>query len=136
MPEAISWMEGTVSIWTGNAVPISSAVVSYAQNLNATNAEGIDNRVSLGGLYRDHKTGQRADVNVGAMYTFNIVVEKIRASGVPVHLKLNHSNIYGSAGVIYYSGRFDNLTLNGAENGTLQYSFTYHSNSWSAYGSG
>lgn len=134
MAEAYSWIEATVTIWTGNAVPVTSAVIAYAKGINGINNKGLDNRVSMGGTYRDHLTGQRADITIGAFYTYDTRVMRIEAANTAVHMKLNHSSVNGSAGFVYYSGRFDNLALVGGDGQVFEFNATYHSNAWSGYG--
>lgn len=134
MPEAFSWNEGQAVIWTGNAVPISSAIVAYAKSVNGNHQWGWDNRVAANGQYRDHLTGQRADVSVGAFYTYDTRILRMIESATAMHLKLYHSSVNGSAGYLYYSGRFDSLNLVGGDGQVFEFTLQYHANSWSAFG--
>ncbi len=134
MPEVFVWSEGQIYLWTGTAT--ASALIGYAQNIQAPLVRGWANDPSLAGNYRDHLTGQRADVLLGALYTPDATIQKIEASATAVHMKLVHTlaGDMGSAGVILYSGRIDSLTYAGSENNPYTYTLSYHANRWSAFG--
>ena len=131
MPEAYAWPEGSVSIYTGAGA--TSAVVAYAQNSNLALTRGWMNQVTLGGAYSDHLTGQRADVSLGAVYTFDKTLQKLHESATAVHMKLMHSSINGSAGFILYSGRIDSFQYAGTEENPYTYTLAAHFNAWSAF---
>lgn len=131
--EAYSWPEGSVSFWSGNAAPIASALLAYAENLNFSPARGYDNRAAAGGLYRDHITGRYATLNIGAMYTKDNTIVKMFESETAIHCKLMHSSVNGTAGWILYSGRIDSLPLAGSEGQVFKYTVNYHANAWSAF---
>lgn len=133
MPEAFSWMEGTLSIFTGNAAPSTSAVIAYARDSKLPITRGWDNRAAAGGLYYDHLTGQRCDVSVAAVYTTDTTLAKIHESATAVHMKFMHSHINGSAGYWLYSGRIDRLEYAGSDKGMFTYTMNAHFNAWSAF---
>lgn len=134
MAEVFAWGEGQIYLWTGTAT--ASARIGYAQNVQAPLVRGWANDPSLAGSYRDHLTGLRADVLLGALYTPDATIQKIEASATAVHLKLLHAlpDNMGSAGTILWSGRIDSLTYVGNENNLFQYTLAYHANRWSAFG--
>lgn len=133
MPESFSWPEGNVYIWTGNATPSTSAVFALAQNSRLPITYGWDNRANASGTYYDHKTGQRADLNIQAVYTVNTTITKIFLSATAVHMKLIQTNIIGSAGFFLYSGRIDNLQYIGNERQPFAYTLQAHFNAWSGF---
>jgi hypothetical protein len=133
MPEAFVWPEASISLWTGAAVPVTSALVAYAQNINANFARGWDNHVTLGGVYYDHKTGQIAQINIGAVYTYGMGLLRMIESATALHMKLYHSSVNGSAGVVLYSGRVDSNGIAGSDSQVFSVSIAYHSNVWSAF---
>ncbi len=133
MAESVSWMEGTISLYTGNASPSNSAVVAQCQNVSLRLNRGWMNREALDGTYRDHYTGQRADITIGQFYNYDGTLVKMEASATAVHIKAMHSNTYGSAGYFFYSGRIDAVQVQGSNGGLFTFTITYHSNSWSAF---
>jgi len=134
MAETYGWPEGTVYLWTGSAT--SSAVVAYAQNVRATLQRGWDNYQTLDGLWHDRHTGQRADVQIGALLTrdnsaLNAMFE---ATAVLVHMHLIYDhNAGGSAGRFLYSGKIDALTDGGGDKQSTTMELAYHCNLWTAY---
>jgi len=133
MPEAFSWNEGNVYIWTGNASPSTSAVFAHAQNTRMPFAIGWDNRAAASGTYYDHKTGQRCDVSIAAIYTVDSTIAKIFASATAVHMKFINTNAIGSGGYFLYSGRIDSLQYQGTEKAPFTYSLNAHFNNWSGF---
>lgn len=132
MAEAFSWPEGQIAFWTGTAT--ASAVVAYAQNNTLTLNYGWLNQQMLDGSYQDFTTGRRADLSVGALFTFDQTVMKIAQSATAVHARLLHHNAAeGSAGYLLYSGRLDSVALNGSEQAPYTYQLSFHANSWSAF---
>lgn len=134
MPEAFSWMEGTVSIFTGNATPSTSAVIAYAENSRLPINRGWDNRAAANGTYYNHLTGQRVDVYVEAVYTVDTTLAKIHESATAVHMKFMHINAIGSAGYFLYSGRIDSLQYQGSDKNAFKYTMNAHFNAFSAFG--
>lgn len=132
MPEAYTWPEGQIAFHTGSAT--ASAVVAFAQNMQAMMIRGWSNDPSLAGVYRDHLTGQRADVVLGAVYTHDATLLRMEASATAMHMKLLHSGIHGSAGFQFYSGRIDAISIIGSEGQPYVYQVSYHANVWSAFG--
>lgn len=132
MAEAYAWSEGSITFWTGSAT--ASAVVAFAQTNDLTLARGWNNYQTLDGSYHDSITGQRADLNVGAVYTSDLTLARMVESGTALHVKLNHYNaVNGSAGFLLYSGRVDLLRYAGTDAAPYMYQLTYHANRWSAY---
>lgn len=132
--EAYVFPEGSVSLWTGSAAPAASAVVGFAQNTQVNLAYGWDSHESIDGVYTDHLTGQRADVSVAAIYTFDATIARIALSATAVHMKFQHNTINGSAGYFLYSGRIDSHAYAGYEGAPFVYTLTYHAFLWSGYG--
>lgn len=129
--EAFSWMEGQIAVFTGNLA--TSAVVAFAQNTRLSLAIGFVNNETLGGGYYDVRTGQRADVSIGAVWCFDGTLARIFDSGTAVHMKIINSSVNGSAGYMLYSGRIDSLPYDGSENAPFKYTLTYHANVWSGF---
>jgi hypothetical protein len=133
MAEVVSWMESQVYISTGSAT--ASAVVAFAQNTQVNLARGWQNDANAAGTYRDHLTGQRADVTIGVMYTYDGTIQRIEGSATAIHMKLLNTAVgQGSAGVLLWSGRIDTLSIVGSEANPYQYTLACHFNSWSAFG--
>lgn len=132
MPEVISWPEGSIYVWTGSAT--ASAVPGYAQNIQATLTWGWDNFWTVSGEPRDTLTGKRADMTVGGLMTFDAALTNIMQSETAVHIHIRRDALGASAGYYFYSGRIDQHIFAGREGEIYQYSITYHSNIWSAYG--
>lgn len=133
MPESFAWPEGVVFIYTGNATPSTSAVIAYAQNTRIPLNMGWDNRAAASGNYYDHKTGQRADVSIGAIHTVDNTISKIFASATAVHMKFINQNAVGSGGYFLYSGRIDSLQFQGADKMPFSYAINMHFNAWSGF---
>lgn len=135
MSEVYSWTEGSLYLYTGSAT--ASAVVTYAENSHLTLMRGWDNRANLSGNYRDHLTGQRADLTIQTMLSndWRAVLMYESATAVHLHIKqIKPSYMTASAGVWLYSGRVDSLQFNGSRNQAYTFSLSYHCNAWSAYG--
>ena len=133
MAEAFSWMDGLLYIYTGAAAPSTSALIAYAQNSRGNFAYGWDNRAAANGTYRDHKTGQRVDLFINAIYTNDTTITKITESATAVHFKLMQSHAIGSAGYFLYSGRIDAIQYQGSDKNPFVYSLNAHFNAWSAF---
>ena len=134
MAETYAWLEGTVYIWTGTGT--ASAVVAYAQSVRATLVRGWENYQTLDGAWHNRHTGQRADVQIGALLTrdnsaLNAMFDATGAL-VHVHMIYDHS-AGGSAGRILYSGQIDTLSDNGSDGQSVNLEMAYHCNSWTAY---
>lgn len=133
MPEVYAWPEASITLYTGSHAPATSAVQAFAKSVNAAMVRGWMNNQTLGSEYYNVLTGQRADVSIAALYTYGAAAIKMIEAATAVHLKLNHTGVNGSAGFYLYSGVFDSLALNGADNGIFQFTMAYHANSWSAF---
>lgn len=132
MPEAYGWSEGVLHIYTG-ATAQSGNPVAYVQNVGLSLVIGWDPTPSVSGVYRDHKTGQQANLNAGVCYTFDKTMQRMFESATAVHAKFMHSSVNGTGGYFLMSGRMDNLAYNGAEGGFMLYSLAAHFNQWSAF---
>ena len=134
MAESYVWGEGTIYVWTGSAT--ATAVIAYAQNVRATMVRGWENYQTLDGAWHNRHTGQRADVQIGALLTrdnsaLNVIADTTAAL-VHIHLLYNHS-AGGSAGRILWSGQFDSFGDNGSEGQSVLSDVSFHCNSWTAY---
>lgn len=131
MSETVGWPEGDVYLWTGDG---TGNAIAYATRTQVTFAKGWMNFQTLDSAYHDIFTGQRVDVQVGAMFTTDN--ERIRVlfdAQTAVHMHFVHTVNGVSAGHFLYSGRIDQMIYAGQENGIYQHSLTYHANVWSAY---
>lgn len=133
MPESFAWPEGVLAVYTGNASPSTSAVIAYARDTQASLAWGWDNRANASGVYLNHLTGTKADLNFNAVYTVDSTITKLAQSATAVHLKVLHTNAIGSAGFFFYSGRIANIRYVGSEKNPFTYQFSYFCNTWSAF---
>ncbi len=131
MPEAYSWPEGSLSLFTGGTAV--SALISYAENSTVNLVWGWDNKPTLSGVYRDVLTGKRIDVTIGALYTVK-TIQRIADSATAVHMKFMHSSIVNStAGLWGFSGRIDRLSYAGNDGEVYKYTMALHFNQWSAF---
>jgi hypothetical protein len=134
MGEAYAWPEGTIYLWTGTAS--AAAVAGLAINIRADFDYGVDNYRTLDGVYRNLHTGQRADVQIGGLYTPELsALQAMEAAktAIHLHLKLYNSAHVGSAGFVLYTGAIDRFGLNGAEGGLFQTTISFHANVWTGY---
>jgi len=132
MPEAISWPEGCIYLWTGSAT--ASALLGYAQDMSVNFFVGYDNYQTFDTAFHDNATGQRADANIGTLYTTDsLTLFKMYNAQTAVHVHFKHSGVYGSAGVYLYSGRMDSVILAGTDKMMITWRCQYHANRWSAY---
>lgn len=135
MAEAYVWSEGLIALWTGSAT--ASAVVAYAQNLQAQLNYGMQSDAAASGRYRIHSTGRRGDVMIGAVYTYDNRLQRMADSArTDVHVKLLHANLNGSAGLLLWSGAIDAFVPQGSEASPFTFQLTYHAHVWSAFGGG
>lgn len=131
MPEAYSWMEGQLHIYTGNMA--TSAVVAYATDCTLNFTRGVVNQETLAGTYYDYQTGKRVDVSFGQVMTYDGKIRRLFDSATAVHMKFINSSINGTAGYMLYSGQIDSLNINGADKGVFSHKLTYHCNTWSGF---
>lgn len=134
MTEAFSHREGQLFVWTGTAT--ASALVAFAQGVQANVVRGWLNEPRGDLSYRDVQTGQRLDVQIGTLLTWDMTLQRLFDSATALHMHFKESGLYGSAGWFWYSGRLDSLTLNSQEGGLVNFAAAGHFNRWSAYGSG
>ena len=132
MPEVYSWPEASISVWTANHVPVSSALLAFAENLNVSLNYGWENKQTLT-RYDDYSTGRMASLTVGLLYTKDTYVQQLADLMTAVHIKCLHSSVNGTAGVVLYSGRIDTVSLVGNEGQVFRYTLSYHSNRWSGF---
>lgn len=130
--EVYTWNEGQIYLWSGTAT--ASALIAFAQNAQALLQYGWENHPSVAGVYAEHLTGQRADLTIQALYTYDAAAIKLILSATALHVKLDHSGINGSAGFLFYSGHVDTLAPGGSEGIPYSYTLAYHAFAWSAYG--
>jgi len=133
MPEAFSWPEGAIYIWTGGA-GVTSALVAYAENVSVTMLHGWLNYRTLDSAYHDRHTGQSVELRVGALYTVgNSALQTMFDAKTAVHVHVPYIGGGVSGGVFIYSGRIDDVAVVGQQNDLTRYRFSYHANIWSAY---
>lgn len=132
MPEAYSFPEGTLHIWTG-AANASGTPIAYVQNTNVIPTWGWQREPSVSGVYRAHKTGVSIQLNAGVVWTHDKTIMKIAESATAIHGKVMNSSINGSAGYLMYSGNIDSLQYQGAQGGFFQYNLAALFNIWSAF---
>lgn len=129
--EVYSHREGALLVWTGTSNPYTAA---YVQNVREQRVRGWQNiGPTIGGTYTDHLTGQIATLSTQAGWTHDRTLEKIYESATAVHFHIYQSGVNGTAGIYYYSGRIDSVSINGGDGGLLGLALTYHANAWSAY---
>lgn len=129
--QAYSWMEGNLIIFTGMGA--ASAVVAYAQNNTLNLQYGWVNREQMSGGYYDVLTGQRADLNVGAVMCFDGAIRRLFEAKTAVHMKFINSSVAGTAGYNLYSGRIDSLNFNGTEAAPYTFTLAAHFNVWTGF---
>lgn len=129
--EQYSWPEGRLLLWTGASQPYTA---TYVDNVSVRTTRGwLNAGPTFGGSYTDVLTGRRADVTVGAAYTYDKVMQRMFESATAIHLEIYHSSVNGTAGVKLWSGRVDEWSVVGQEGGLYTISLAYHANVWSAY---
>lgn len=133
MREAIAFSEGSARLWTGSAAHYGFAL---AQSVNVSFGYGWNNFQTLDGTYRNLLTGQRADVTIAAAQSYDMAIFRMFQSATAIHMELWHGTpISVSAGWVLWSGRIDQLQIQGQQGDVLRYNLTYHANVWSGYGS-
>jgi hypothetical protein len=133
MSESFAWPEGTVWLWTGSGS--ASALVAYATETRITVAHGWDSYRTLDGAWHTHHTGQRADVQIGALYSRdNAAWQALFDAQTAVHLHFRHANALGeTAGRFLWSGVIDHLEEIGQEGDLYRLALRGHAHAWSAY---
>jgi len=130
--ETYAWPEGELLIWTGSAASVG---VGRMNNSTHQIVHGwLNAGPSLSGVYTDHLTGKRANVSIAAGFTYDTELIRIMQAATAVHIEARYSSVNGSAGWKFYSGRIDSQTVQGGAAGLFNFTMTYHSNDWSAYG--
>lgn len=134
MSESFSWPDGSINAWTGTAT--ASAAVGFAENSQVTLTRGWDNRPNLSGQYRNHLTGQMAQVSIGILTTLDWTLFRMfESASTAVHLHLKQTGVGGaSGGLLLYSGVIDSMALQGSEGNLYKWAINYHCNTWSGYG--
>jgi hypothetical protein len=134
MPEVFTWMEGRIAVWTGSAAPVAaSAVIAYAENMQALMSYGWDEHESIDGAYARHLTGQSVDLSIQALYTHDATIVRMVQSATAMHVHLYQSSINGSAGYQFYSGHVIGFSLAGNRDAPHVYTLSYRANIMSAY---
>lgn len=132
--EAFTYSESYAWLWTGSTTASASALIAFAESTRGTFQKGFQNYQTLTGTYGDRLTGQRADVNIGALHHLdNAALRAMFDAGTAVHMHIFESSIGYSAGHFLWSGRIDTLDKAGQRGGIFTVQLSYHCNSWSAY---
>lgn len=135
MPESFVWREAQIAIWTGSAAPVAaSAVIAYAENMQALMSYGWDEHESIDGVYARHLTGQSVDLSIQALYTYDATIARMVQSATAMHVHLYQSGVNGSAGYQFYSGHVVGFALAGDRSNPHIYTLSYRANCMSAYG--
>lgn len=132
MSEIFAAPECTLHLWTGSHTASGGAMV-YAENVSVSLTMEYDTTPSLSGTYRDHAIGKRAEISIGRAYNLSAIYDKWLTSATAVHFKATMNHYGGSAGVILYSGRLDNVTLAGSMNGVMSQQIQGHANIWTGF---
>lgn len=132
MTEVFGFPEGAIHIWAGTTAA-SGSPIAYIENQQLSLAYGWDTSPSLSGTYRDHLTGQAAQVSVGIGYTFDKTLLQRFNSATAVHYKFIHSGIHGTGGYFLFSGRIDSLAFAAQQGGVFQFTLAGHASKWSAF---
>lgn len=132
MSEVYAHAEGAAYIWTGDASASGNAI-SFVENVSVVMQRQWANDPDLSGGYRDHLISERANISLGQLYVHGTDLQALHDAATAVHFKFLHSNGLGSGGIHIWSGRIDNLTLQGAEAGVYRYALAGHANRWSGF---
>lgn len=132
MGEVFTFSEGRLYIWTGSHTASGMSVAFVEQvSVNLTTQWG--NQRSVGTGRHEWVIDQRADLQIGKAYANADLYALLNATGV-VHIKVEHENVpAGSAGFILYSGRLDNLSVNGSQGAIMQENLVGHAYQWTGY---
>ena len=132
MPESFAWPEGNV--WMSTGLPFAtSAYIGLAESTQSNLQIGWVNTQAAGGVYYNHSTGQRADVTINKMYSFDKTAQRWFDSATAVHMKFIHSSVNGTAGYFLYSGRIQSLSIQGNAGQVFKQAIVYFANNWSAF---
>lgn len=133
MSESFAWPEGAAWLWTGSAS--ASALVAYATETRAALDHGWESYRTLDGNWHTRHTGQRAEVQIGALYCRdNTALQALFEAQTAVHIHLRHLNALNeSAGRILWSGVIDHLEEIGREGDLYRLALRYHCHAWSGY---
>lgn len=130
--EVYAWPEGELLVWTGSASPVAVARVNNARHREQMG--WLNSGPTVGGVYTDHLTGMRADVNIDAGFTYDMTLPRIMEAATAVHMEFRYAGVNGSAGYKFWSGRIDAHEVYGGQNSLINFTLAYHANIWSAYG--
>lgn len=132
MPEAFSWMEGQV--WMSTGLPFAtSAYIGLAESTQSNLQVGWVNTPAAGGVYHNHTTGQKVDVTIGTMYSYDKTAQQWFDTKTAVHMKFIHSSVNGTAGIFLYSGRIASVNVQGSNGQVFKQSMQAFFNNWSAF---
>ncbi len=132
MSETLSWIDSDVYISTG-IVFASSAFLAFCENTTVNRQIGWVNTPAAGGIYHNHKTGQRADVTIAAAHGVRTTDESIFESQTACHLKFIYSAAGHVGGIYLYSGRLAQFNLTETNGQVAKYNLQGFFNSWSAF---
>ena len=132
MPDPFNFHDGTLHVWTG-AATASGSPLAFVQGSRFDPTWGWQSDPALNGVYRDHLTGQRADITLEMVTTFDQTLARIAQSATAVHFKFTHSSLDGSAGYIAYSGHIDSIHYLGTDGAPYTYRLQAHTHTWSAF---
>lgn len=132
MTQAFTFRNGQLHIWTGSHTASGSAL-GYVEGVNLALNWGWQNDPSLSGTYRDHASGLRADLGFSKVHIFDPRLHILANLATAVHAKLTQSHILGSAGIVLYSGRIDQLAFRETPGQADTLSLASHFNIWSAF---
>lgn len=134
--EVFSFAEGRVWLYASASGTTSGSGIGFARDTTVRFSYGYRNERGLQFRYLDIRTGQRAEMTVGALYADRTLVALIHASA-PVNVRFQA--ITTGVGVksgefALYSGAVDSFQLQETEGGLWRASYGMHANSFSAFG--
>lgn len=134
MPEAFSFREGALHVWTG-AATASGSQIGYARNIDIQLNWNFEAEPNLSGQYRTHLAGQNASISIETIWTYSsaLRVVAMAATAGGVHFKITHSGVHGSGGIILYSGSIRKAAYVGGAGEMMQYRIEGMAHAWSAF---
>lgn len=130
--EAFGWPDSVVYASTGVAFA-TSAIIGLAEQTTVNRQYAWVNTVASNGRYYNHITGQRADVNIGQIYSYDKTLEKIAELQTALHMKLVYTGANGTAGIFLYSGQIQSLNIVGAPGQLFKATFAAFFNNWQTF---
>lgn len=134
--EAFSFAEGRIWLYASASGTTSGSGIGFARDTTLRFAYGYRNERGLKLNYFDIRTGQRAELSIGALYADRTLVALIHASA-PVNVRF--VGIVTGVGVksaefALYSGAVDSFSLLETEGQVWKATYGMHANSFSAFG--